>query len=49
MIYEKKLDYAISTVPEFKEGIRKKICIDDPFCVAFYKGHDFQEMKEMFS
>jgi len=47
MIYEKKLDFAISTIPEFKEGIQKTFLYDDPFCVAFYKGHHFQEMKEI--
>ena len=47
MIYEKKLDFAISTIPEFKEGIEKKFLYDEPFCVAFYKGHHFQEMKEI--
>ena len=46
MIYEKKLDFAISTIPEFKEGIEKTF-LYEPFCVAFYKGHHFQEMKEI--
>ena len=47
MIYENKLDFAISTIPEFKEGIQKTFLYNDPFCVVFYKGHHFQEMKEI--
>ena len=47
MVYEKKLDYAVSCVPEFKKELTKINLYEDPFCVGFYKGHEFQKMKNI--
>ena len=42
-----KLDFAISCIPEFHKDLTKVFLYNDPFCVAFYKGHHFQNMKEV--
>jgi len=47
MVFEKKLDFAISCIPEFKKELNKIHLHKDPFCVAFYKGHHFQNMKDV--
>ena len=47
LVFENKLDFAVSCIPEFKKKLNKIYLYKDPFCVAFYKGHHFQNMKEV--
>ena len=47
LVFENKLDFAISCIPEFHKDLTKVFLYNDPFCVAFYKGHHFQNMKEV--
>ena len=47
LVFENKLDFAISCIPEFHKDLTKVFLYNDPFCVAFYKGHHFQNMKEI--
>ena len=44
-IQRKKIDFAFTCIDSFDENEDKKIIYEDPFCVAFYKGHPFQNLK----
>ena len=44
-ILENEIDYAFTCIPISKKNINKINLYNDNFCVAFYKGHEFQNLK----
>lgn len=47
LVEKNKIDFAISCIKFSNDNIDKVNLYEDPFCVAFYKGHQFQEIKEV--
>ncbi|ETA70699.1 LysR family transcriptional regulator [Candidatus Pelagibacter ubique] len=47
LVEKNKIDFAISCIDFLNDNISKINLYDDPFCVAYYKGHQFQEIKEV--
>ena len=44
-VLENEIDYAFTCIPMSKKNINKINLYNDNFCVAFYKGHEFQNLK----
>ncbi|WP_440930901.1 LysR family transcriptional regulator [Candidatus Pelagibacter sp.] len=44
-VLENEIDYAFTCIPISKKNINKINLYNDNFCVAFYKGHEFQNLK----
>ena len=44
-VLENEIDYAFTCIPISKKNINKMNLYNDNFCVAFYKGHEFQNLK----
>jgi len=47
LVEKNKIDFAICCIDFLNDNISKINLYDDPFCVAYYKGHQFQEIKEV--
>ena len=47
LVEKNKIDFAISCIDFSNDNISKINLYDDPFCVAYYKGHQFQDIKEV--
>ncbi|WP_440633792.1 LysR family transcriptional regulator [Candidatus Pelagibacter sp. HIMB1485] len=47
LIKQNKIDFAITCIDTQDKNILKSNLYSDPFCVAFYKGHKFQNLKEI--
>ena len=47
LVEKNKIDFAISCIKSSNDNIDTVNLYEDPFCVAFYKGHQFQEIKEV--
>ena len=47
LVIENKIDFGVTCMDFSNNSISKVNLYADPFCVAFYKGHKFQSMKEV--
>ena len=47
LVNENKIDFGVTCIDFSNNSISKVNLYADPFCVAFYKGHKFQSMKEV--
>ena len=47
LVEKNKIDFAISCIKFSNDNIDTVNLYEDPFCVAFYKGHQFQDIKEV--